>query len=189
MDADEALAVAFANLKGSKDKDLLGTARALATLKALPEYRSNTRVGAAVGVSGEIVREFLTLLRFPPEVQERFATGDLGLEHGRRLWQLGRHRSELVPEAAQKMVGMTAMDARHMVDQLIRYPATTVEEAARQVVAAKPIVEREYHVIALLDEQQYRSLVRAARSQSLPPDELVTQIVRDWLSSSPEDRR
>ena len=82
FDRNTALAVCFSNLKGSKNKDLLLTARALEYLKELPEFGSNQRVAEQVGVSGEIVRQFISLLDLPDSVQKFFQDRELGLEQG-----------------------------------------------------------------------------------------------------------
>jgi hypothetical protein len=183
MDRDQALAICFANLKGSKDKDLLAAARALQYLKGLPEYGSNAKVGRAVGVSGEIVREFLTLLSFPEEIQQLFEGRQVGLEHGRRLWQLARRRPELLEEVAEAMTDMTAMDSRHLVEYIVKHPELSVREAKRKLLESKTVREREFHVIALLSEEQYRVLVGEARKRGVAVDVLVSSIVQRWLGS------
>ena len=183
VDRDQALAICFANLKGPKDKDLLATARALQYLKALPEYGSNAKVGRALGVSGEIVREFLTLLTFPEGIQVLFEDGQLKLEHGRRLWQLGRRRPELLKQVAEAMTDMSAMDARHFVEYILKHPELSVSEARMKLVESKTVTKREFHVIALLSEEQYKLLAEKARKRKVDVDVLVTSIVRRWLES------
>jgi hypothetical protein len=183
VDRDQALAICFANLKGPKDKDLLGTARALQYLKALPEYGSNAKVGKAVGVSGEIVREFLTLLTLPEGIRGLFEDGQLKLEHGRRLWQLGRRRPQVLQEVADVMTGMSAMDARHLAEYVLKHPELSVSEARIKLAESKTVTEREFHVVALLSEEQYRLLTQEARERKVDVNVLVTSIVRQWLRS------
>ncbi len=180
MSRNEDLAKAFANLKGAKRKDLIGTAEALSRLKE--HYRTNAALGRAVGVSGEIVREFLVLLNFPPEVQVLFRQNTLGLEHGRRLWQLTRRRPEIPQDVANAMKGMTAHDARELVVYLLRHPEIEVETAKQHVLEAKTKIRREYHVIALLDESQFGKLEHQAKRRRISTDRLVTSIVEDWLT-------
>lgn len=180
---EDALAIALLNLKGQKDKDLMGTAKALQFLKALPNYRSNAKVGAAVGVSGEIVREFLALLDLPSEVQALFQDRQLRLEHGRRLWQLKRARPSSVDDMARAMKGLSAMDSRHLVDYVLKHPELPIPEAKRRVLESKTVVKDEYHVIAILDEADYRRLVRRARASKTTPNDLVTTVLSSWLRS------
>lgn len=181
MDKDEALSICFANLKGSKDKDLLATAHALQFLKDLPEYGSNEKVGAAVGVSREIVREFVGLLRLPKQVWPFFADKKLGLDQGRRLGQVHKRRPKAVMETAQALIKLNEADSRALVEYIMNRPELSVAEAKRTVLDARTVTEREYHVIALLNEEQYRVLKRKAVARKVPVDQLVTAIVADWL--------
>ena len=181
LDKTEALAICFRNLKGSKSKDLLKTARALRYLKELPEFGSNKRVGESVGVSGEVVRQFLALLDLPSRVQTHFEEQTLGLEHGRRLWQLQRTRPSLVDEAAQAMASMTAMEARDLVEYLVRTPTGSVQDGLQALEAARPQVSHEFHVVAVLDEKAFKSLEARARKRKVPVNELVTTVVNSWL--------
>lgn len=181
MDEQEALAICFANLKGSRDKELLKTAEALRFLKGLPPYRSNRTLGHAVGVSGEIVREFLSLLDLPLEVRELLHANRLGLEQGRRLVQLSRSRPRDITEAGRAMVDLTATDSRYLAEQLIKYADVGVSEAREKILGGKTVTRREFHVIARLDETDYRVLKAKAEQEGQPVDEVVTKIVQDWL--------
>lgn len=183
MDEETALAICFANLKGSKQKDLLGTAKALEYLKRLPKYGSNNKVGQAVGVSGEIVREFLTLVKLPLELHPLFDNNQLGLEQGRRLWQLIRSRPQIAREAAETLKRLNALESRALIDYLRSHPHISVADAEEQITLSRPIIEREFHVIALLSEDDYSELRRRAHERRIPVDTLVTTVVRDWLRS------
>ena len=182
LDRDTALAVCFGNLKGSKNKDLLSTARALEYLKRLPDFGSNKRVGEQVGVSGEMVRQFISLLDLPPEVHDRINQKQLGLEHGRRLWELHRIRPAVVEDAAEAMASMTAMAARDLVDYLKRDWSASVEEAVQALEAAKPTITQEHLVCALVSESEYESLIVFTRKRGITVNDLVTHITRQWLA-------
>jgi len=184
VDEDEALAICFANLKGHKDKNLIDTAKALQYLKGLPQYGSNQKVGEAVGVSAEVVREFLTLLSLPKTIQSLFEQRQLKrLEQSRRLWQLARHRPGLLEETAITISDLSAWDGRHVIDYIIRNPGASPSEARKKVIESKTIKEREYHVIAILSEEEYRKLAGQAHRQKVSVDVLVSSIVHNWLES------
>jgi hypothetical protein len=186
MVQDRDRAIAFANLKGSKDKDLIKTAEALQRLKS--HYGSNSKVGEELGVSGEIVRQFLTLLKLPQEFRELFDQRLLGLEHGRRLWQLARRRPHALSDAAKEIQGMTALDGRAFVIYLLAHPELTAHEARQRVIDSKTTVTREFHVIALLSEKSFQKLRRHAKRLGKSVDQTVTSIVEDWLlANEPND--
>ena len=187
VDRVEALAVAFANLKGSKRKDLIRTAHALDFLKKLPEFRSNQLVAEEVGVSAEIVREFLMLLELPEDVQELINTKRLGLEHGRRLRQLGRHRPSIVTDAARAAAHMTALDARNMVDYLIKHPTATVPDAQQMIADSKPVITHEYRVEVSLAAEKFKQLAAEARRLRQSVNSLACEIVAGWLDQQRRD--
>lgn len=183
MSVDDDLAIAYANLKGSKHKDFMGTARALARLKRQPEYNSNARLGEAVGVSGEMVREFLALLKLPVPVQKLFERGDLKLEHGRRLFQLSIRMPDKVEEVAAAVAGMTAMDARALIEYVLKNPRLPVDQAKSRVLNAKTRAIHEFAVMAVVREDEYKRLNEHARRRRVTLDKLVTSIVEDWLEN------
>jgi hypothetical protein len=180
MIRNEDLAVALANLKGSKHKDLMATAEALQRLKV--ELRSNQAVGQAVGVSGEIVRQFLSLLRLPEEVRGLIEGRHIGLEQGRQLYKIARRRPEILDEIALAMRGMTAHDARQLVVFLLQHPELSTAAAKQTVLGAKSVKRREFHVIAVLDDEAFQKLKRQAKKRRKAVDEVVTDIVQEWLS-------
>ena len=184
LDRAEALTICFRNLKGPKVKDLLLTAQALQYLKRQPEFGSNQRVGEAVGVSGEIVRQFIGLLDLPAYVQSYLAQGRLGLEQGRRVGQLSKLRPEIVESAAQMMTSMTAMEARDLTEYLIRDPEASVDDGVEALEAAKQIVNKEYHIDTVLDEAAYRRLVTHARQRKVRVTDLASTIVNRWLEEN-----
>lgn len=180
MDKDEALALCFAYLKGPKDKPIPQLVKALEYLRALPEFNSNTKVGEAVGVSAEIVREFLTIGKLPVSVRNQVRS----LEQGRRLWQLGKHRPEILEEAARELSSLRTHDLRHTVDYLIRNSSSSVLEAKEKVLSSKTITRHVFHVVAELEESDYETLRAAARQRKQNVNDLVTTIVLGWLRQS-----
>ncbi len=176
-----ALAVCFANLKGSRDKDLLRTAHALKYLKGLPDVKSNERVAEQVGVSAEIVRQFIALLDLPPSIQGRIDQKTLGLEQGRRLWQLQRSRPDIVEDAAEAMVSMTAMEARDFVEFLRRNSTASVETAVSTLEDAKAVTTREHLICALVSESEYQVLAEHCKKRRITVNDLITAITLEWL--------
>ncbi|MBM3946401.1 MAG: hypothetical protein FJ315_03235 [SAR202 cluster bacterium] len=184
MSRTEDIALAFANLKGTRSKDLLATAGALQRLRSLPEYPSNDAVGRAVGVSGEIVRQFLVLLELPEPVRQLLRDGKLGLEQGRRLFQVMRARRSpsLVVDAANAMVSLTSTQSRHLAELMVRHPDFTVQDAKRDLLASETRFRQSYTIVASLGESDYAKLTHEAKKLGKSPPELVQQIVQDWLS-------
>ena len=188
LEKTEALAVCFRNLKGPKNKDLLSTARALKYLKELPEFGSNRSLGEAVGVSGEIVRQFISLLDLPDSIQGYIEQGKLGLEQGRRLQQLIRRRPDVAKDAARVVCSMTAMETRDLVEYLIRTPTDSVDDALNAIGEARTQIAEEYHIDAILDGESFRLMTTHAEAKGISVNNLVTVIVNSWLEGHSDDQ-
>jgi hypothetical protein len=178
----EALAVCFRNLKGPRKKRLLETARALQTLHEMPKYGSNERVGEAVGVSREMVREFRSLLTLPDSVQRLLEAGSLNLEHGRRLVQLAARRGDLVIPAAVEMQSLRALEARDLAMSLLRPGDASVEDGLRALYDARSTIRKEMHVVVVLTPDEFAKLARNARDRNIGQSELAREVLVDWLS-------
>ena len=138
MNELEADAICFANLKGSKDKDLLKTAKALQYKKDLPEFTSNASVGKYYGVSGEIVREFLALLTLPEHVQTAISQGKIGLDTGARLARAMRQNPEAFDDLAEVVANLPALEARDVIEFTLKNPDIPAPQARQHVLDAKP---------------------------------------------------
>lgn len=181
MDHDQAVAISLANLRSRRAKDVVKTAQALGYLRSLPEYPNNKSVGAVVGVSGEMVREFLSILDLPSDILALIHTEGMTLEHGRRLSQLARRRPEILHEVARTIARLSAIEARQLTEYLLRHPEVSVEAARSRILEARRVTVKEFHVIAVLDEQEYKALRRLASKQSVSTSELVTDLLRQSL--------
>ena len=182
-DLTEADAIVLANVQGPKDKEYLATADAFEFVKKSCGYGSNARVAARYEglIGAEMVREFLSLLALPETVQQMLENRELTLEHGKKLRQLQRHRPDVVEEASKAMADLSAHDSRDFVAHLLNYPQLPVTEVKSQVLASKTQRHREFHVVAILDEPDFRALQRRARREGKETSALVTTLIRNWL--------
>lgn len=182
VDIKEDLATCRANLRGSKTKDILATAQALKRLKSESQWNSNKKLAQEFLVSPEMIREFLSITRLPSDIQSLFSLGTLKLEHGRRLWQLSKTRSDILLETARAMRALTAHDSRHLAEYLRKNPESSVSDAMQRLEGSKATVSREYHVVAILTEEEFRQLDKMANARGIAADRLVTAVVQSWLT-------
>ena len=181
MDELEADVICFANLKGSKDKELLRTAEALRYKKSLPGFGSNAKVGKYYGVSGEIVREFLALIELPKQIQALIDDGAIGLDVGARLAKAKKIYPRGLNELSKAVTGMTAMDARDVIEHVLKNPNLSIRESKRRILDAKTVVEHEYHVMVVLPEQQFTIIEKEARQRQLSVSAFISSVLGEWL--------
>jgi hypothetical protein len=165
----------------------MATARALQVYKSAPGYGSNAAVAKDFDVSPEIVREFLTLLDLPPEIQALIDQRKLNLEHGRRLAQFRRARPDLIVQAAEMMLSLSAHDARDLIDHALRNPQLTLSAARDEVLASKTAIRDVFHIMTPLSAEDYAKLQRIAQQRGEHVTALVASIVEGWLDRVPEN--
>lgn len=188
----EDIATAISNMKGTKNKDLVATAEALRRLKKEADLDTNQKLGAILGHSGEMVRQFLAILEFEDdqEVMNLFRSRKLGLEQGRRLKQLkARFPNDTVlpRRAAIAMESLTAHQSRELVDYLISHPEETVEIATDKVLSSQIQPRGQHAIVAIIDPMRYQQLAAQSRKRRVPRDVLVTQAVIEWLEKQTPD--
>lgn len=187
MDEKEAYAIAFANLKGGKDKDIPNTARALRYFRDLTQYSSNKEVGRIFGVSGETVGEFLSYFKLPEAIQKLFEEKKLRqLEQVRRLSQLKRSHPEalaVMVDVAHELSELKSHDTRYMIEYMLHHPEITAKQAREVISQSKTVIEHEYHVMVALNNIEYKILSREAQKGKVAETTLASQIIKDWLQS------
>ena len=184
MDELQADVICFSNLKGSKEKDLLGTAEALQFKKGLPGFGSNSSVGTYYGVSGEMVRQFLTLLTLPKHIQSLIAEGKLGLDISSRLARVSRQRPAVVDELAYAVSDLPAMDARDVIEYVIKNPDVAAGEAKRRVMDSKTVIEDEYYVVVVFSKEEYDRIEYEARRRQMSPGRLIAELTNQRLGEA-----
>ena len=183
----EADATCFANLKGSKEKDLLGTARALLFKKQSPGFGSNTNVGRYYGVSRETVREFLALLTLPDQIQSLIDDGKIGLDTGARLARAGRLYPEKLIDLGTIVAGMPALDARDLIEYSLKNPELSADQAKQLVLDSKTVFIDEFHVVAVFSMDEFTLLENEAKKRQMATGKLVEVITKTWLERKRDD--
>ena len=187
MNELEADAICFANLKGTKEKELLKTAEALRFKKEVAGLRSNRRVGEYFGVSGEIVREFLSLLSLPDQVKRLIDDGEIGLDTGARLARVHKENPSALGDLAVVVSNLPALDARDVIEYALKNPEVQPSEAKQRVMDAKTVVEDEYHVLVIFTKEEFDRVEVEAKRRGVAPGRLVTLATNAWLVGDSHD--
>jgi len=176
LDEETALAIVFANTKRKKRKEsLLTIAKAFAYLVKL--YGSQDAVANRVGLSTEMIREFLTVLKLPQEVQSLFSNRQIdSVDTAKELFALKDPTKQVI--AAKELVDSLSKDVRD-IKRLIKSGNFHIKDAKKVVLDAKP---KGMHIFIMdFDDETYRAVVEQTRKLKVKPAELVRGIVTDWL--------
>jgi hypothetical protein len=171
-----ALAIVFGNTRRKKRyEDLVTIAKAFKYLANL--YGSKKKLSNRIGLSVEMIREFLAVLKLPKEVQE--------LVNTRRIDSIDTVKELIALQDQSKQIGVAkaiadlqSKDTRD-IKRLIKKLNMTVEEAKEVVTAEKP---KGMHVFVIdFDNEVYRELNRRAKALKTAPVELVRKMITKWL--------
>jgi len=171
-----ALAIVFANTHRKKRKEnLLTIAEAFEYLTKL--YGSREAVAKKVGLSAEMIREFLTVLKLPQKVQRLFFHRQLdNVDVAKELSALNSPAKQIA--AAKVIADSLSKDVRD-IKRLVKRENIPVENAKKAVSDAKP---KGLHVFIIdFDDEMYRAIMRQAKILKTKAVELVREIVIDWL--------
>ncbi len=178
LDEISALQIVFGNIRRKRRKEnLVIIAKAFECL--VKHYGSQKAVAEKVGISAEMIRQFLSVLKLPTEVQKLFIKREIdSVDAAKELAVLkGQHKQIRM---AIKIAGVTSEDTRD-IKRIFKRGTIPIDEAKRTILKAK---ERDLNVFILdFDDDTYRSIMKAARASRKDAAELVREIVIDWLGN------
>ena len=176
LDEETALTILFANTRRKKrNNDLITIAKSCEYLTKL--YGSQKAVAEKVGLSTEMIREFLSALKLPEEVQKLISDRKIdSIDIVREISVLKDPSKRIV--AAKALANSLSKDVRD-VKRLIKDTNLSVAEAKKAVLESKP---KGLHIFMMdFDDDTYRAVIEQAKNMKVKPAELVRQIVLDWL--------
>ena len=176
LDEETALSIIFGNTKRKKrNVDLVTLAKAFRYLVDL--YGSQTAVAEKVGLSTEMIREFLNTLRLPSEIQQLISTRKIdSVDVVREIYSLKDLSKQIA--AANALMSSASKDVRD-IKRLLTTSNVSVEDARKVVTDSKP---KGLHIFVMdFDDETYRLLLKRSRAMKLKPAELVRDIVSEWL--------
>lgn len=179
LDEETALAIVFANTKRKKrTENLLTIAKAFDYL--VKSYGSPKAVAERVGLSTEMIRQFLAVLKLPAEVQRMFSNRELdSVDVAKELLALSDPARQIV--AAKAIADSLSKDARD-IKRLIKAVKLSAGEAKKIVLDAKP---KGLHIFMIdLDDETYGAITKQAKNMKIQPVELVRGIVTNWLKQT-----
>jgi len=179
LDEISALQIVFANIRRKKRKEnLVNIARAFEYL--VKNYGSLKAVAEKVGLSTEMIRQFLSVLKLPVEVQDLFLKREIdSVDAAKELAVLQSKHKQI--RMAKKIAGVTSDDARD-IKRIVKSGSIPIDEAIRSILQAK---EEGFNVFMLdFDNETYRSIMKAAKALRKDAAELVREIVIEWLGKN-----
>ncbi len=178
MDEDTALSIIFANTKRKKRyEDLLTIAKAFDYLVKLSKYSSQQAVAKKVGLSSEMIRQFLSVLKLPKEVQKLISERRIdSVDIVKELAAIKDPMKQLA--AAYALRDSQSKDVRD-IKRLVKNEDFPIKEAKKTILNAKP---KGLHIFVIdFDDEMYQAILNSSKIHKIKPPELVKKIIKDWL--------
>jgi len=176
LNENTALATIFANTKRkNRNVDLLTMAKCFEYLVKL--YGSQKAVAKKVGLSTEMIREFLIVLKLPIKIQKLISERRLNSIDVVREISIIKYPSKQIA-AAHAFINSLSKDVRD-IKRLIKNAELPIEDAKKTVLDAKP---KGLHIFVVdFDDETHQAITREAKTLKIKPAELVRRIVTDGL--------
>lgn len=181
LDEETALAIIYSNTRRkpeSRKEDILTIAHCFNYLIKL--YGSRKAVSEKTDLSEEMIRQFLTALKLPKDIQDMIADRKIdSVDAIRNLAALKDTKKQF--ETATIYVNSQSQDARD-IKRLVKKGKLEAKEAKKIIEKAKP---KGFHVFVMdFSDNTYKDIVKSSKSLKVKPAELVRKIVVEWLDKN-----
>jgi hypothetical protein len=176
LDEETALSIIFGNTKKKKrNVDLVTLAKTFRYLVNL--YGSQAAAAKKVGLSTEMIREFLSTLKLPTEIQQLISARKIdSVDIVREISSLKDRSNQIA--AANALMSSSSKDVRD-IKRLVAGSSASIEDAKNVVTDLKP---KGLHIFVMdVDDETYRLLLKRSKAMKLKPAEVARDIVSKWL--------
>ena len=185
IDEEKILARLYLNLKGAKKKqdnwfDIAQDCRQLRDY-----YGSAKKVADKIGVSYELIRSLLKLPTLPEEAKELIKHDKILFDVAQRIARInGKERQA---EVARAVVGLSAHDARDLIQYAKKYPKEPLDDFRKRVTEGKDKIEKVHLAIIPLKEKIYSLLKTEGQRRKVSPERLILLILDEWIRTSKQE--
>lgn len=181
LDEETALAILFSNTKRKKrTDDLLTIAKACEYLINLGKYGSQQAVAKTIGLSSEMIRQFLCVLKLPEKIQALVSERKIdSVDVVKEIAAIKDTSKQIsVAYAIVDSLSKNTKDTRD-IKRLVKNVNFPVEEAKKTILNAKP---KGLHIFILdFDNEMYKAIIEQSRTLRIKPEELVRNVIANWL--------
>ena len=182
IDEEKILARLYLNLRGAKKKQDNWFDIAQDCKRLRDYYGSAKKVAEKVGVSYELIRALLKLPTLPDEVKELIKDDKILFDVAQRIARINRKERQV--EVARAIVGLSAHDARDLIQYAKKYPNEPLGDFKKRVTEGKNRTEKVHLAIIPLKEKIYGILKTEGRKRNVSAEKFILQIVNQWITTN-----
>ena len=179
VNEEKILAILYSNFsgKGKQKNDWIFIAQKLNELKSL--YGSDEKVAKNLDLSREMVRSTIKLLDLPEEIKKIIRDGKISQDLGWRLLAIDNQKTQI--QVAKTIIGLSAHDARDMIRYVKNNPDSSVADQIARLKKSRENIRKLNLVITTLSDEEYNKLQQLAKEKSKRINELISEIVKNWI--------
>lgn len=188
MDKEEAKVILISNLKGSARKrvPLIQISEAVHLLLNDKEYGSFYALRNEFKISRQILQSFYKILEQPSEIQKLINENKILLDTNEKLFSIKNIQKRI--ELANTVSGLSAFDARDVIDYYKRNPNLTPLQCKNYVLESKNIKINTHIIMVPLDEILYIELKNKAHINNMKIEDMASLAIKNWINSE-EDKQ
>jgi len=147
----------------------------------LVDYYSSPKIAAEkLGVSYELIRSILILLKLPEEAQQLVKNGKILYDAAQRIYRVKGVKRQI--EVANAIAGLPSHKAREIIHYAKKYPNSALANYKRRVIAAStPGREKIHLAIIPLQTKIFEQLQRRSEKEKISVEKLIVDIVNQWI--------
>lgn len=180
INEEEILAILYSNFsgKGKQKNDWIFIAEKLNELKSL--YGSSEKVAKNLGLSREMVRSTIKLLDLPDEIKMLIRADQLSQDLGWRLLGINNRKTQI--QVATAIIGLSSHDARDMIRYAKNNPDASITNQIDRLKKSRENMHKLNLIITTLTDEEYNELQKIAKQKSKGVNELISEIVKNWIN-------
>ena len=181
---DTLRATLFVNLKGDKKKKEDWVSIANKCEEIAKKYKSHKELADELGVSPELIRALVSLLKLPAEVQQLIKEKKILFDAAQRINTIDRkkekwRRAKRQIEVANAIAGLSSHEQREIIQYAKKYPNASLSNFKKRVTA--PLSTENIHVAIIpLSEESFRRLQSVSVRKKISLEKLILSIIDEW---------
>jgi hypothetical protein len=174
------LADLYIDLKGAKKKrtDWIEIAKKCSRLA--DHYGSVSLASKKLGVSYELVRSIISLLRLPKEVQALVKENKILYDAAKRLLTIEDAKKET--EVARAIIGLPSHRQREIIRYARVYPESDLTDYIQRATRPRRRTETIHVAVVPLRNPLFLPLEAISKTRKISVEKLILNIVEEWLN-------
>ena len=175
---EEDLANLFLVLKGNKKKREDWISIAKRCDKLVRKSNSTKKTAEDLGVSYQLLRSILSILKLPTEVQKLVKSGKILSDAAYRINTIKDPSRQ--KEVAKIIADLKSHEQREIIQYAKKFPNAKLSDFKNRVIKPRD-VEKLHIIIVPLDEKTFNAVNMARKKKKITLEKALVSIVEQWV--------